>query len=191
MRHSENSWSILWLQPAKPLLTAVLIGFSSFAASNAPVDPVINIESYLQDMPGFWEGEAVETPVGPMSYDMFFHTCSDGTIAGVAKTGASLHYWQFIPDGDKSSIRFLSTFRGNRKPVLLLPRASEGAMVKYYAPELDILTLEVTFSKSTINVRVFHYHKPHVHIRLTRVKDRRTEPSQHHTLSNSCRGHPA
>lgn len=190
MRHPKNSWSFLWFQSAKPLLTAVLIGFSSFAESNEPFRPGVNFETYLQDLPGFWKGEAIETPVGSMSYDIFFYACSNGIIAGVAKTGASLHYWQFKPGEDNLSLRFLSTFRGNRKPILLLPRSSEGAILKYYAPEQNFLTLEITFSDPIINIQVFHHDKHHVHIRLTRAKNRLNEPSPHHTLSNSCRGYP-
>lgn len=172
------------------MLTAVLIGFSSSVAPKEPLQPSVDFEKYMQDLPGYWAGEAIETPVGSMSYDIFFYTCSNGTIAGVAKTGASLHYWQFKLGEDSLPLRFLSTFRGNRKPTLLLPWASEGAILKYYAPEQKILTLEITFSKSIINIRVFHHNKPHVHIRLTRVENRLSEPSLHHTLSNSCRGYP-
>jgi len=117
MRHEIISWSLIWIRPVTLFLAAALIGFSSFTASNERSHRVDNIEPYLRSLPGFWKGEAIETPVGPMSYDVFLHTCSNGTIAGVAKTGASLHYCQFRLRQDTPHLRFLSTFRGNRKPV--------------------------------------------------------------------------
>ena len=178
------------LMPVKLFLIVLLAGTSLAAAPNELLYPIKSIERHLQILPGFWKGEAIETPVGPMNYDMVFHTCSDGTIAGVAKTGASLHYWQFKPNQGDLRLRFLSTFRGNRNPVLLLPRVSEGETLKFYAPKLKILTLDITFSKTRIDIRIFHHDKPHVHIRLTQTNDRPTELSPHHTLPNSCRGYP-
>ena len=111
----------------KLLFALVFIGLSSFATSKKLSHPGDRIDSYLQSLPGFWEGEAIETPVGPMSYDTIFHTCSNETIAGVAKTGASLHYWQFRPGQNNLQLRFLSTFRGNRKPIQLLLRGPTAA----------------------------------------------------------------
>lgn len=185
------TWSAIQTGLVKWALVATLAGFLSSATSNEPAYSNDKLDSYLQSLPGFWKGVAIETPVGSMSYDIFFHTCNDGTIAGVAQTGASLHYWQFIPHQNKPHLKFLSTFRGNRTPVLLLPRASDGSTLKFYAPELALLTLEVTFSKSTVDIRVFHHDKPHVHIRLTQTRKGPVEPALHHTLSNSCRGYPA
>ena len=190
MRHTKSSGLFLRIGQEKLFLMIVLFGFSLVSTSNEVLHPVDSIERYLQSLPGFWSGEAIETPVGSMNYDMFFHSCSNGTIAGVAKTGASLHYWQFMPDQENFRLRFLSTFGGNRRSTLLLPWASEGEKLKFYAPGLKLLTLEFTFSKRVINIRVFHHDKPHVHIRLARANIKPTELSSHHAFSNSCQELP-
>ncbi|MCG7987302.1 MAG: hypothetical protein JAY64_19960 [Candidatus Thiodiazotropha weberae] len=148
------------------------------------------MEQLLQSLPGFWMGEAIETPVGRMNYDIVFHTCSDGIIAGVAKTDASLHYWQFIRNQDNHRIRFLSTFIGNRIPIVLLPQPTEGRALSYYAPDLKMLTLAINHSPSIIDIRVFHHGKPHVRIQLTQEDGKQVQLPPHHSLSNSCRGFP-
>ncbi|MEH6650523.1 MAG: hypothetical protein V7707_10910 [Motiliproteus sp.] len=169
------------------LFIAMLIAGSSAIAANQSGD---SAQHQLQSLEGFWKGEAIETPVGPMNYDMVFHRCSDGTIAGVAKTGASLHYWQFSPDEPPVRLRFLSTFRGNREPVQLLSKKSEGAVLEFYAPELELLTLGITFSTTNGDIRIYHYGNPHVHIWLVRTDNRPAQLAPHHSLSNSCRGYP-
>ncbi|MCP3867817.1 MAG: hypothetical protein GY703_06930 [Gammaproteobacteria bacterium] len=172
------------------IMLVAWLGFSSPATSNESVRLSDEADAYLKGLPGFWKGVAVETPVGSMNYDIFFHTCKDGTIAGVAQTGASLHYWQFMPDRELPRLRFLSTFRGNRTPALLLSRSSDESTLNYYAPELEILSLQITFTASTVDIRVFHHGRPHVHIRLTRKQRRPAELSSHSILANSCRGYP-
>ncbi|MCG8094138.1 MAG: hypothetical protein JAZ17_11025 [Candidatus Thiodiazotropha endolucinida] len=176
--------------PIKSYLTAVLLGLLSVSAASETHLSGDRMEQLLQSLPGFWMGEAVETPVGRMNYDMVFHTCSDGIVAGVAKTGASLHYWQFIPNQDNHRIRFLSTFRDNRSPTVLLPQPTEGRALSFHAPDLKMLTLTINHSPTVINIRVFHHGKPHVHIQLSQEDGKQTQLAPHHSLSNSCRGSP-
>ena len=149
------------------------------------------IEAILRSLPGYWHGKAIETPLGPMDYDMLFHSCSDGTIAGVANTGASLHYWQFSHRDGNLRIRFLSTFAGNRTPVLLKPTVPSGASLNFFAPQREILTLGITATENQIDIRVFHWGKPHVQIRLSGSTKPPQEMPPHHSLVNSCRGKPA
>ena len=149
------------------------------------------IGAILGILPGYWYGEAIETPVGRMDYDMLFHSCSEGTIAGVANTGASLHYWQFSHRDENLHIRFLSTFAGNRTPVQLIPSLPEGARLNFFAPQQEILTLGITAMQNQIDIRVFHHGKPHVYIRLKDAGNAPQEMHPHHSLHNSCRGSPA
>jgi hypothetical protein len=145
------------------------------------------IDELLNSLPGYWEGEAIETPVGAMDYDIFFHSCSDGRVAGVAETGASLHYWQFSRQEERLQLRFLSTFAGNRTPVRLLTAGPEGETLKFFAPEKEILTLGITLTPSRIDIHVFHREKPHVHIRLKRTSRPADDNRPHHTGSQSCK----
>ncbi|MCU7865110.1 MAG: hypothetical protein KZQ92_14155 [Candidatus Thiodiazotropha sp. (ex Lucinoma borealis)] len=176
--------------PTKPYLTAILIGLSPISAGSESHLPGDRTEQLLQSLPGFWMGEAIETPVGRMNYDIVFHDCSDRIVAGVAKTGASLHYWQFIRSQENYRIRFLSTFMGNRIPIELLPQPIEGTALNYYAPDMKMLTLAIKHSPTVIDIRVFHHGKSHVHIQLIQGGDRKAELPPHHSLSNSCRGFP-
>ena len=144
----------------------------------------------LQRLPGDWNGEAIVTPIGPMDYDIVFHTCSDGTVAGVAKTGASLHYWIFIRDLEALRLRFLSTFNGNRKPIYLVSSSSEERIIKFHTPSLKFLTLDMEHTDRLVDLRVYHDNQLHVHIRLQRKTEPSTEPLPHHSRTNSCRGAP-
>lgn len=173
------------------LLTKALMCFSTAGWSSVYAVTYSGIEPLMQELPGYWQGEAIETPVGRMNYDMIIHTCDGGTVAGVAATGASLHYWLFMPGENDLHIRFLSTFRGNRSPRNLSLKEDNGASLSFHDPELKMLTLDMTLSVSNIDFRVFHYGKPHVHIRLTKANKSAFEPAPHHSRSNSCRGAPA
>ena len=190
MSNIKATWYLIWVQPAKVCLAAVFMTFLTFTTADERSHSVNDTKLYLRSLLGFWEGEAIETPVGQMNYDILFHSCDDETIAGVAKTRASLHYWQFGFLHAPPRLRFLSTFRGNREPTMLLLRKSENTTLKYYAPDLNLLTLEIEFSNSIVDIRVFHHDKPHVYIRLTRAKSRPAVPASHHSLANSCRGYP-
>ena len=146
------------------------------------------IGGLLHSLPGYWAGEAIETPVGPRDYDIYFHPCGDGRVAGVAQTGASLHYWQFSKKDGRLRLEFLSTFAGNRSPVTLIPDGpEEGESLKMFAPAKPLLTLGISFSESQIDIHVFHYGKPHVHIRLKRSTQPLDDNPPHHRRSRSCR----
>lgn len=144
----------------------------------------------LQKLPGYWNGEAIITPVGPMDYDIIFHTCSDSTVAGVAKTGASLHYWIFIRDLETLRLRFLSTFNGNRKPIYLVSSSSGDRIIKFLTPSLKFLTLDMEHTDQMVDLRVFHNNQLHVHIRLLKGMHPKAEPLPYHSRKNSCRGTP-
>ena len=165
-----------------------MICLSAFplCATDRAADTQKEYEKLLRELPGYWHGEAVETPVGPMNYDIMFHDCPDGAISGVAKTGASLHYWRFITHQDVRHLQFLSTFMGNRTPILLVRRDSEKESLFFYAPARSILSLDIKHTKSNIDIQVFHHDKPHVRILLNKAEDNPATPDQHHRLVNSC-----
>lgn len=148
------------------LITALWCGVGA-ADAVLPL-PQARVEHLLGLLPGSWEGEAVETPVGPVDYDIAFEKCADHAVAGVADTGASLHYWRFGDDAGRLRVRFLSTFAGNRRSTLLLAGGIEGDSIRFYAPQRELLTLTVTPTERRLDIRVFHYGEPHVHIRLRR-----------------------
>ncbi|MES9862838.1 MAG: hypothetical protein ABW157_20785 [Candidatus Thiodiazotropha sp. LLP2] len=175
------------LTPIKLFLSTALMALSPLCAAEKSFHTQEHFESLLRDLPGYWHGEAVETPVGPMNYDIVFHNCTDGAIAGVAKTGASLHYWRFIPRRDDRQLQFLSTFMGNRTPTLLLLRASNEHRLLFYAPQRKILTLEIRYAEPNIDIQVFHHEQPHVLIKLSKTATKPAHPAPHHNQANSCK----
>ena len=148
------------------------------------------MQQRISQLPGFWDGQAVETPVGPVNYDIQFHQCRDGSIAGVANTGASLHYWQFWPDKSPVRMRFLSTFRDNREPTFLIADRGEANSLHFQAPELDLLSLRFSLSGNEADIQVFHHGEPHVHIQLSKIEGCPVSEQPYHGMQNSCRGSP-
>ncbi|MES9854974.1 MAG: hypothetical protein ABW170_24515 [Candidatus Thiodiazotropha sp. L084R] len=174
------------LTPIKLFLSTALMALAPLYAAEKSFNTQEQFERVLRDLPGHWNGEAVETPVGPMNYDIVFHNCTDGAIAGVAKTGASLHYWRFIPRQD-GQLQFLSTFMGNRTPTLLLLRASNEDRLFFYAPQRKILTLEIRYAEPNIDIQVFHHEKPHVLIKLSKSAIKPAHLAPHYNQANSCK----
>jgi hypothetical protein len=108
----------------------------------------------------------------------------------VAQTGASLHYWQFRREGERLHLDFLSTFGGNRRPIGLLSTKVEGETLKFFAPERKMLTLGIGLEESQVDIRVYHFEKPHVHIRLKRASQATDEKSPSLTRTQGCQRLP-
>ena len=125
-------------------------------------------DSFFAALPGDWDGQAIETPIGPVAYPIHFHLCDQDTVAGVAELSVSDHHWRFWRSGDELRLTFLSTFRGNQAPTELRVSRVEEDTIWFHAPDLELLTLSVSMQDTIMDIRVLHYHKPHVHIRLAR-----------------------
>lgn len=170
-------------------ITLLIIFLSQFANAadieNAFSNKLVN--ELFAALPGLWNGQAIETPVGPVGYAMNFHQCGEGVVAGVADTGASFHYWRFWKSDGALRLTFLSTFRGNREPTQLVPNKFEENTIWFYAPELALLTVSITLDESNIDIRVFHHRKPHVYIRLVRADKSLTESEHEDSLARSCK----
>ena len=144
----------------------VMLLYSSVSSASDTYPPQQRIRHLLDTLPGSWDGAAIETPVGRVEYDINFKRCSDGALLGIADTGASLHYWRFKETQETLHLHFHSTFTGNPDSTLLLPSKVKGNSLQLFAPKKDMLTLSFTLTESQIDIRVFHYGKPHVHIVL-------------------------
>ncbi|MCG7978276.1 MAG: hypothetical protein N0E58_09085 [Candidatus Thiodiazotropha endolucinida] len=156
---------------------------SGWAVTPEKQPPTNIIETLITSLPGSWDGQAIETPVGPVDYDIIFQQCSDSLVAGMADLRPSDHYWQFRNEPDKLELTFLSTFAGNREPVKLLVSRKTGSSIDFYAPELPLLTMSISINEPIIDIRVFHHHKPHVHIRLSRQAQSTLQAEQTSPLS--------
>ncbi|MGB5582806.1 MAG: hypothetical protein WBO93_04285 [Gammaproteobacteria bacterium] len=160
---------------------------SAYAAENAtPVSSHIT-EAFLTALPGDWDGSAIETPVGPVDYAISFHLCDADVIAGVAELSVSDHHWRFWQSDGELRLTFLSTFRGNQVPTQLIVSKTEDNTIWFHAPEVTLLTLSVTLAEPNVDIRVFHHHKPHVYIRLTRLHSQTNEVKKAKNMAKSCR----
>lgn len=143
-----------------------LASFTAYAADTIPPLTIKELDHFMNSIQGMWNGRAIETPVGPVGYDISFYFCSPNKVAGIAELQASNHHWQFLRSDDELKLTFLSTFRGNQSPIQLKVRKTEENTIHFYAPKLDLLTVTVTPFDQHIDLRIFHHHQPHVYIRL-------------------------
>ena len=178
----QTPFNKLFTLPRAGILALLGLGIQQAIASEMP--------QRIAQLPGFWDGQAVETPVGPVNYDIQFHSCRDGSIAGVANTGASLHYWKFWPEERPVRLRFLSTFRDNREPSFLVADRMEESSLHFLAPELELLSLNFSLSGNEAEIQVFHHGEPHVQVRLSKIEGCPVSEQPYHGMQNSCRGSP-
>jgi len=170
---------IIWL--------LVLSSLSAYAAASVAPRSEDIIDRFIATLPGSWDGRAIETPVGPVDYIIGFHLCEKDVIAGVAELSVSDHHWRFWRSDGELRLTFLSTFRGNQEPVQLVVTETRENTISLHAPELALLTLSVTMIESNIHIRVFHHHKPHVYIRLTRTDRQMTGVELAESEEKSCK----
>ena len=153
------------------LLGLILAVYTPVSPAEVPVQALSaeRIVAFLRVLAGAWGGQATVTPVGPRPYDMTFTRTAAGHLEGAAHPGASTHFWTFYADEQALKLRFLSTFAGNRQPLLFTATAEhEGALVFHTQPP-PVLEVHVKPLISTLDIRIFLRHKPHVDIHLTRV----------------------
>jgi hypothetical protein len=125
-------------------------------------------EAFLSDLVGEWRGEAVTTPIGARPYDISFVRTVTGEIEGSARPGGAVHRWTFGRDRDRVRLRFLTTFGGNREPLLLTAsEASEQGLV-FRAQRPAFLSVRFEVSAESARIRVYHGEGLHVEIRLHR-----------------------
>ena len=117
---------------------------------------------------GAWRGEAVLTPVGLRPYAMTFEGKGEGCSYGAANPGAAIHHWTFCPRDDHVSLRFLTTFRGNQRPVLLSARTRGTGGLVFSSQERPELEVRVDPGQQATKIRVYLSGQPHVEIHLKR-----------------------
>ncbi len=151
----------------------VLVVAAFNAASMAPAADeraldAADVSAFLGRIQGAWQGEASITPIGPRPYDISFAPNAAGEIEGAADPGGAIHTWTFHRDGEDLKLRFLSTFRGNRQPVLLKARGARDGAVIFQALRPEFLSVRIRAETQTLAMRVFHGDRLHVEIRVHR-----------------------
>ncbi len=126
----------------------------------------INVQTFFDRMIGEWKGEAVSSPVGPRPYDIAFKRLESKRIYGTADPGAAIHHWGFYCDKGKLWLRFLSTFSGNRDPILLEATAINVSEIHFKAKLPTFLEVKIRSGQTQSFIEVLHYNQRHVLIEL-------------------------
>jgi hypothetical protein len=137
------------------------------AGDERPLD-AIEIGTFLARIEGAWQGQALITPIGPRPYDITFARNAAGEFEGAAEPGDATHIWAFHRNGETLELRFLSTFRGNRQPILMTAADEVDGAVIFSAVRPAFLQVRIRAESQTLMIRVFHGDRLHVEIRLHR-----------------------
>ncbi|MBT3048027.1 MAG: hypothetical protein G8D61_21440 [gamma proteobacterium symbiont of Ctena orbiculata] len=133
---------------------------------------------FFDSISGAWQGEAVTTPVGTLPYDIDFKQRGPFRIYGEADPGAAIHHWDFYCESGELRLRFLSTFGGNRDPLLLESIGITTEEIHFKAREPDFLEVKVRFGDRFSVFEVLHHGERHVLIELTRSRPNQTGPAR-------------
>lgn len=151
------------------LVAACALSLAFSAQAQAQALRSERIDGFLAALAGEWAGTAVTTPAGALPYDLDFSRRAEGGVEGAANPGAAIHTWTFYREGAHLRLRFLSTFQGNRDPMLLTAQGEidEGTMV-FRAERPALLRVLVKIGEGDATIRVLHHERLHVEIRLSR-----------------------
>ncbi|PVV13859.1 MAG: hypothetical protein B6D82_07145 [gamma proteobacterium symbiont of Ctena orbiculata] len=147
-----------------PILIATLIPATTWALCQQSPEARL----FFDRLSGDWQGEAVTTPVGPLPYDISFRHRGPFWIYGEADPGAAIHHWDFYCEDEELLLRFLSTFGGNRDPLLLEPIRITDSEIHFKAQDPDFLEVKVRFGARHSAFEILHYGERHVLIELER-----------------------
>lgn len=130
-----------------------------------------NPEQFLLSLEGEWIGKAEITPIGPVNYDITFKRTKKTQVEGAVKLKAATHYWTFYEDKNQLKLLFLTTFRGNTKPIDLEVCEWDKDGVLFQAKKPELLSLRVMSSADQLSIDIFHWDKLHVSIRLNKFNN--------------------
>ncbi len=124
------------------------------------------IQGFLTAMEGSWQGRAVVTPAGPLTYNIDFQRTDENAVTGTSNPGAAIHHWQFSAKEKSLRLRFLTTFGGNTKPLFLTASTRVGNSFVFNAEQRDDLTVRVTPGREATDIEVFLHGDAHIQIKL-------------------------
>lgn len=145
------------------LVLAIVSATSWAACQQAP-----SVGLFFDRLSGDWQGAAVITPVGPRPYDIRFERREPFWIYGQANPGGAIHHWGFYCEDAEFRLRFLSTFRGNRDPVLLDAIGITDTEIHFKAQNPAFLEVAVRPGDRHSVIEVLHHGERHVLIELAR-----------------------
>lgn len=149
------------------LLAALLLTDPVRAADSRPL-AAGHIDTFLRRIEGAWRGQAAITPIGPRPYDITFTRGPTGALEGTAEPGRAIHHWSFDCADGTLKLRFTSSFRGNRQPLLLMAVGETDGALMFRAAQPDFLAVRIAAGESDVLIQVLHHDRLHVEIRLRR-----------------------
>ena len=63
-------------------------------------------DEFIIEIKGTWQGKAIRTPIGPVTYDITYRQTPEGMVKGSADLIASVHHWTFLPGAEKLKLCF-------------------------------------------------------------------------------------
>ncbi len=126
---------------------------------------------FLERLLGSWRVSDMQTPIGSVPYDIEFSRMDDGAVYGVADPGAAFHHWRFLVVDGHLRLRFLSTFRGNRRPFWLYAESLTETAARFRGRDLDHLAVRVEPGERALKLEIFLRDQPHVSIRLEHAQE--------------------
>ena len=130
-------------------------------------DQQLRGRQFITVLSGPWSGTAVTTPVGPVAYDIIFNSMATDCVTGTAHPGTH-HTWTFCVRDGAITLDFLTDFRGNSTPIHFRQLAYNEGAYTFKADTHDFMEVLVFADESMAWMKIIHYGKLHVEIRLTR-----------------------
>ena len=128
--------------------------------------------SFLESLKGEWEGYAVTTPIGKVSYDLNFKTIEKNKIKGTSYTnGRAIHTWVFTTGVEgQHFLDFHSTFGDSWAKGLCATQvdATKGYLFSNGNPSYLKLWFN-PITKDEIEIEILLRDKPHVSIAVSKV----------------------
>ena len=132
------------------------------------VEPFIFFES----IKGKWEGYAITSPIGKVSYDLQFKMLGKNTIKGTSYTnGLVVHTWIFKYGSPRQIVLdFHSTFGDSWAKGLCVVQEDKGKGYLFANGNPSHLKVWIDpLAKNGIKIKIFLNDKPHVNIVVSKV----------------------
>ena len=124
------------------------------------------ISEFLELLTSDWKGTAVQTPVGPVEYNIIFVKNPDAHITGAAYLNRSTHYWDFYRKAGQLNLNFLSTFAGNDEPIKFISHQYSEDGLEFNSLSRNDVKVIINPDQTNLVIRIFLDDKAHVKISM-------------------------
>jgi len=129
-----------------------------------------HINYFLMLISNDWKGTAVQTPIGPVTYNIKFLKNSSGHVTGAAYLSRSTHYWDFYRNSDELNLKFLSTFAGNDQPIIFKSYYYSNEGFEFNSTSRNDVKVIIKPETQKMTIRIFLRDQAHVNIELEKME---------------------